>query len=286
MEDITNNYEALKASGQSPAEAIKNVQSSFLEYDDSKAVMTTLYLPYLLKQYEPGMRATKAKECFFRFELNKDMVHIDLNIGTYKDAVVVPKFCKVKFGWDQLRGVNIFTDIKPPMRRYSSPRDLAEASQSSDGKARAGLYIVAASRQSLASVSSAAMISDESSQTARPSNSSDTPSSPFHKPSLKIVNRQSNMDDPGHATNAASIVCILIYPRCAEARDGKVSYYLAGDSLSEMEDTLADWINQPIACVKLSHHGSAYSSPAKLFEKYRPQAIIISAGRAHFHPGR
>jgi beta-lactamase superfamily II metal-dependent hydrolase len=65
-----------------------------------------------------------------------------------------------------------------------------------------------------------------------------------------------------------------------------VSHYLAGDALWKEEAEIAAWINQPVLFIKLSHHGGAYSSPAAVFNTYQPTKIIVSAGRAHRHPGK
>lgn len=81
-------------------------------------------------------------------------------------------------------------------------------------------------------------------------------------------------------TNNTSIVCLVIFPG-----SGRVSYYLAGDADGELELRVAAWIGDiTVTTMKLSHHGSATSSPLRLLKLLKPKTILVSAGDQHGHP--
>ena len=92
-------------------------------------------------------------------------------------------------------------------------------------------------------------------------------------------------------TNRSSIICMVIRP------NGTASHYLAGDADRDLEAKVIDWtglepatpgskptLQQRIAIVKASHHGSAKSTPITLCQTYKPMFFVFSSGDKHRHP--
>ncbi|KAF7192539.1 hypothetical protein HII31_06130 [Pseudocercospora fuligena] len=101
---------------------------------------------------------------------------------------------------------------------------------------------------------------------------------------IKVVNKQT-ADTASELTNRASIITMTVWT------DGHISHYSAGDAQWELEDSIVDWIRlgknpyQCVRAVKLSHHGSEYSTPLDLVRKFRPRSIVIPAAKnSHGHP--
>ena len=79
--------------------------------------------------------------------------------------------------------------------------------------------------------------------------------------------------------------------------NGTASHYLAGDADRDLEAKVIDWtgldpatpgskptLQQRIAIVKASHHGSAKSTPITMCQMYKPMFFVFSAGDKHRHP--
>ncbi|KAI5358084.1 putative ribonuclease Z/Hydroxyacylglutathione hydrolase [Septoria linicola] len=101
---------------------------------------------------------------------------------------------------------------------------------------------------------------------------------------IKVVDKEIALSG-SELTNAASIITMAVWT------DGHMSHYSAGDAQWDIENHIVDWIHsggnpfQCIRAVKLSHHGSGYSTPLDLIRKFRPRSIIASASGHNFgHP--
>ena len=89
-------------------------------------------------------------------------------------------------------------------------------------------------------------------------------------------------------TNLVSIFAMVIWD------NGHISHYFAGDADFVMERQVKDWsgtsgdfktLGGSITTIKLSHHGSRWSTPTDLLDNYLPMNIIVSCGREYGHPG-
>ncbi|KAL8826101.1 MAG: hypothetical protein Q9191_004007 [Dirinaria sp. TL-2023a] len=76
--------------------------------------------------------------------------------------------------------------------------------------------------------------------------------------------------------NAASVACMIVWPNRNEMR---VSHYFAGDAPDLVENKIMEWANSlHISAIKLSHHGSKFSTPSNMLDAFRPNAIFASNG--------
>ncbi|MEI7579840.1 MAG: MBL fold metallo-hydrolase [bacterium] len=73
------------------------------------------------------------------------------------------------------------------------------------------------------------------------------------------------------SVNARSLAFVLSYQG--------VDFFYGGDLDTENELEVATNITGKIEIVKISHHGSKYSSSAEFFEKLKPEFAIISVGK-------
>lgn len=80
--------------------------------------------------------------------------------------------------------------------------------------------------------------------------------------------------------NANSIVMKLTHK--------DVCFLFMGDAEAETETIVADQIKEKCQVIKVSHHGSRYSSIPELINKVQPDIALISCGLAnkHGHPGQ
>ncbi|KAK5988132.1 hypothetical protein PT974_12272 [Cladobotryum mycophilum] len=90
--------------------------------------------------------------------------------------------------------------------------------------------------------------------------------------------------------NRSSISTAIIWS--PDHNGPRVSHYMAGDAHIALEREICNWIGfttddyKRVTVVKLSHHGASSSSPEILFQKLKPETILISAGDhlGHGHP--
>ncbi|KAF3117427.1 hypothetical protein TWF103_006171 [Orbilia oligospora] len=103
---------------------------------------------------------------------------------------------------------------------------------------------------------------------------------------------------PGSTTdnNQASIACMIFWPN----KDALVTHYFAGDCGDQVEADIMSWASDPVdvknkksprviinvRAVKLSHHGSKFSTPLEMLPAWKPRVIVISNGEnsIHHHP--
>jgi len=87
-------------------------------------------------------------------------------------------------------------------------------------------------------------------------------------------------DFVSNETNDFSLVGKLIF--------GKVSFLFTGDISSKIETQLANEnLNLESSVLKVSHHGSKYSTSSNFLEKVKPLIAVISVGKNNYgHPSR
>jgi hypothetical protein len=100
---------------------------------------------------------------------------------------------------------------------------------------------------------------------------------------FKIIpnSEKNNPTDP----NSLSIILVLI------DATGNILEYFGGDAQEQYEQEVVKWLrtstgSKPlnVAVSKLSHHGSAFSTPTGLINCLYPKNFVISAGYKHSHP--
>lgn len=90
------------------------------------------------------------------------------------------------------------------------------------------------------------------------------------------------------AKNRSSIAAMVMWP----GTPPRVSHYFAGDLDDDREIAIMDWLDtenpriEKITSVKLNHHGSATSTPLKLFRRFQPLNTFIPTpvNARHSHP--
>ena len=246
---------------------------SFLRYDDKTGdPQSILYIPYpeqvggytiVYSPPPPPLPPTSPWEFGFttpdgrRTRICKYLADMPLK----QDSILKgsPKMLAIG-DTSELIGRNFFTNEKPALAQVlsaSDPKALADAHTAT----MPGLYCVAANNRYLKG----------------------------NKTSDKLSR---NMSTP---TNRSSIICMVIRP------NGIASHYLAGDADRDLEAKVIDWtgldpatpgskptLQQRIAIVKASHHGSAKSTPITLCQTYKPMFFVFSAGDNpnHRHPSK
>lgn len=90
---------------------------------------------------------------------------------------------------------------------------------------------------------------------------------PFGKLRGKVLSADSSASD----TNDSSIVILL--------KNNKNSFLFTGDASAKLENKLTDEYNVDVDVLKISHHGSSYSSAALFLKETSPALSIISVGR-------
>lgn len=90
---------------------------------------------------------------------------------------------------------------------------------------------------------------------------------PFGKLKGNVLSADSQASD----TNDSSIVLLL--------KNKKNSFLFTGDASAKLENKLANEYNVDADVLKVSHHGSAYSSAAYFLKKVSPKYSVISVGK-------
>jgi hypothetical protein len=85
-------------------------------------------------------------------------------------------------------------------------------------------------------------------------------------------------------TNQSSIVAVVLWKT-------HISHYMAGDADSLLEEeilkTMVLSTKTKITSMKLSHHGSRYSTPLSMIAQFEPENIVVSNPRwGNAHPGK
>ncbi|OTA02213.1 hypothetical protein A9Z42_0025490 [Trichoderma parareesei] len=88
-------------------------------------------------------------------------------------------------------------------------------------------------------------------------------------------------------TNQASIACLIVWEATPAPH---VSHYFAGDIGQKHESTMFNWLKtagvKKITNVKLSHHGSHFSTPLPMFTDFQPKNTLVPTPTyaLHNHP--
>lgn len=90
---------------------------------------------------------------------------------------------------------------------------------------------------------------------------------PFGSVKGKVLSADSKASD----TNDSSIVILL--------KNKKNTFLFTGDASAKLENKLADEYNINVDVLKVSHHGSGYSSAALFLKKTSPSISVISVGK-------
>ncbi|KAH6949755.1 hypothetical protein BKA56DRAFT_606801 [Ilyonectria sp. MPI-CAGE-AT-0026] len=92
------------------------------------------------------------------------------------------------------------------------------------------------------------------------------------------------------ATNHMSIAAVVVWRPTNDNEAARISHYMAGDADYVNENRILQWLGDDvsISSMKLSHHGSASSTPVGLLTRgpnvNPPARLIISAGYHYGHP--
>ncbi|KAA8903423.1 hypothetical protein FN846DRAFT_954000 [Sphaerosporella brunnea] len=93
------------------------------------------------------------------------------------------------------------------------------------------------------------------------------------------------IDKPNEHKNWYSIGAVVLWEGSA-----RISHYFCGDAMYKQEDMIREWVNngavKTITSLKLSHHGSATSTPTASLELFQPENMVVSAGTSanYGHP--
>jgi hypothetical protein len=250
-----------------------------------------MYVPYMTKSDLQG----EPSDVFAVSGNAKDRLKVVIYDAKGKLERTCEDVCLLKYGADQVMGVNLFTNVRSPTAMHFPARpdkltggiipvlpfnDLPSLINSfadiNDGDP--GLFCIACNNFVFQkkSDSPAEKVAENASHTAF---------SAVH-PHLRIIDKKTG-GSSSEQTNSASIIAVLAW-KDSGSKVTRVSHYLAGDALWEQEDAVMKWLAPTceVANIKLSHHGAALSSPASLFEMFNPVNIIVSAGTESGHPRR
>ncbi|KAI1817183.1 hypothetical protein GGS20DRAFT_592644 [Poronia punctata] len=100
-----------------------------------------------------------------------------------------------------------------------------------------------------------------------------------------IVDNPSSTTSKGAPKNIISICCMVIWKKGSGVR---ISHYFAGDAIWNLELLITEWVNKSaankVAAMKISHHGSAGSTPLNMVDKFSPKSMVVSSATIHGHP--
>ncbi|KJK85506.1 hypothetical protein H633G_10654 [Metarhizium anisopliae BRIP 53284] len=149
--------------------------------------------------------------------------------------------------WDVL-GVNFFNNEK--LSSVAGPLSVTDLiARHKTPKGNPGLYCVGVMKQNLA-----VHVDSTSTDDVRP-----------------FVVDDKEVDE----TNQGSIAAMVLW----EGSPPRASHYFAGDMGQTYEEKILEWLAvgdvNKIRSVKLSHHGSHFSTPLKMFEKFQPRNTFI-----------
>ncbi|GIK00104.1 hypothetical protein Aspvir_004119 [Aspergillus viridinutans] len=271
---------------------------SFLRYGPDTASgargppLTTVYVPYwtpIPPQKAPHSLLELQEEALIHY------LAVDVTpFAVFGDRWWMGKVALLRSTYVENIGRDLFTDVwagnpATPLVQatFATPRDLAVALKLRGCPGgRPALAIVGCQRENIVPP---APSSSSRTLPRAPSPSFTLPSNPPvpvrpHRPVLRMVNRP-EVKDEADTTNAASIICVVIW-----VDTGVIGHFMGGDAFWTQEIPLVKWIAGPpestsrIGAVKLSHHGSASSTPTTLFSSLCPRSIIVSAYDDYYHP--
>jgi hypothetical protein len=269
-------------------------QFKHFRYSNAGVPLTWMYVPYMTssdKQRPPYHIFALSDSTTDRLKFN-----ISVNPGHPQWC---ENICLLRYGADQVMGVNFFTNVQSPAAVGFPVRP----AQLTDGIVPVTLF-----ENPALLINSFTDINDDDPglfciacnnfvfqkptevEESPPENALEKAANtafPTLHPHVLIVDVpiSSTGGSDSEQTNSASIIAILAWKNTKS--DGtRVSHYLAGDALWEQEAAVANWLAPTckVTNIKLSHHGAALSSPASLFRMLNPVNVIVSAGTSHGHP--
>jgi hypothetical protein len=277
-----------------------DVQISFFKYGDSegrKNPMTTFYCPVWDKDELAEVKTTMHWPQFEQYneagQQTKGAATTPMYLSIYTNYVVPRRPKKPKPGGPEyqriarldhgvgLLGMEFFFDDKLYTGGPIDPPSLVRLYRS--GAARKnmpGMYCMAVNGTCL--VQPPHPFAHDLAAVAAPKRSQRRRPPPRPGGVIRLV------DKPSSPTNRSSIAVIVMWPPATDTAYPRLSLYSAGDMEESMEAKLAEWLAGPandpdITTVKLSHHGSATSTPEALFWAARKN-MIVSAGAEFGHP--
>jgi len=103
---------------------------------------------------------------------------------------------------------------------------------------------------------------------------------------VDIVDGQSatKTGNPAYETNVVSICCMVIWKNSSSVR---LSHFLGGDAVWNLEKIIMSWVgSERVAAMKISHHGSAGSTPLEMVDSFEPKTMVISSSTMYGHPSK